>query len=94
MGHIGSIIVPGAKLGLGYTEKLLADVTPDTYARFTRPGGVVVKSNHPAFVLGRQVQPWCSQTGSYRLRDSEILKGTIKITVCCKHEGTKTMEVR
>ena len=52
MGRIGSIIAPGARLGLMYAERLLAGVAPDTYARFARPGGVVVKSNHPAFVLG------------------------------------------
>jgi hypothetical protein len=52
MGNISSIIVPGAKLGLVYTERLLADVTPANYARFARPGAVEIKSNHPAFVLG------------------------------------------
>ena len=52
MARIGSIIAPGAKLGLMYAERLLAGVTPETYARFARPGGVAVKSNHAAFVLG------------------------------------------
>ena len=52
MARIGSIIAPGAKLGLMYAERLLAGVTPETYARFARPGGVAVKSNHAAFILG------------------------------------------
>ena len=52
MANIGSIIAPGAKLGLMYAERLLAGVTPETYARFARPGGVEVKSNHAAFILG------------------------------------------
>ena len=52
MNRIGSIIAPGAKLGLMYAERLLAEVTGANYARFAQPGGVVVKSNHPAFILG------------------------------------------
>jgi hypothetical protein len=52
MTHISSTIVPGAKLGLMGAERLLAGVTPANYARFARPGGVEVKSNHPAFILG------------------------------------------
>jgi hypothetical protein len=52
MNRIGSIIAPGAKLGLAYAERLLADVTDANYARFARPGGIVVKSNHAAFILG------------------------------------------
>jgi hypothetical protein len=52
MATIGSIIVPGAQLSLAYAERLLAGVTQETFARFARPGGVLVKSNHPAFVFG------------------------------------------
>src|SRR5512138_3164998 len=52
MNRIGSIIAPGAKLGLMYAERLLSEVTDSNYARFAHPGGVVVKSNHPAFILG------------------------------------------
>jgi hypothetical protein len=52
MGQIGSIIAPGARLGQMYAERLLAGVTPETCARFARPGGVVIKSNHPSFLLG------------------------------------------
>jgi hypothetical protein len=35
-----------------YAERLLAGVTPENSARFARPGGTVVRSNHPTFVLG------------------------------------------
>lgn len=52
MGRVGSIIAAGAKLSQTYAERLLTDVTQENYARFARPGGVVVQSNHPAFVLG------------------------------------------
>jgi hypothetical protein len=52
MNRIGSIIAPGAKLGLMYAERLLSEVTDTNHARFARPGGVVIKSNHPAFILG------------------------------------------
>ena len=52
MKRVGSIIAAGAKVGLSYAERLLAGVTPETYARLASPGGVVVKSNHAAFVLG------------------------------------------
>jgi hypothetical protein len=52
MGTVGSYIAPGAKLGLMYTERLLAGVASETYARFARPGGTLVASNHFAFVLG------------------------------------------
>lgn len=52
MARIGSIIAAGAKLGLGYAEQLFTGVTQENYARFARPGGVVVQSNHVGFVLG------------------------------------------
>jgi len=50
--NIRSVIVPSANLALMYMERLLNGVTQENYARFARPGGVVVHSNHPAFVLG------------------------------------------
>ncbi len=52
MGRISAIIVPGARLGQGYAERLLTGVTPEAYTRLARPGGVTVKSNHAAFILG------------------------------------------
>ncbi len=52
MGRIGAIIAAGAKIGPIGAERLLVGVTPEQCARFARPGGVEIKSNHPAFVLG------------------------------------------
>jgi hypothetical protein len=52
MGHIGSIIAPGARLSLGSAERLLAGVTQENYGRFAQIGETQIKSNHPAFVLG------------------------------------------
>lgn len=52
MGRVAQIISAGARLGLMYPERLLAGVTAENYARFARPGGVEIKSNHPAFILG------------------------------------------
>ncbi len=66
MNRISSIIAPGAKLSLMYAERLLAGVTPDVFARFARPGGTVVQSNHPAFVIGH--------LSLYPVRVTEYLK--------------------
>jgi hypothetical protein len=52
MGRVSQIISAGAKLGVMYPERLLVGVTGENYARFARPGGVEIKSNHPAFILG------------------------------------------
>lgn len=52
MKQIGPMIAASGSLGLMYAEKLLAGVTPETFARLARPGGHVVQSNHPAFVFG------------------------------------------
>lgn len=52
MGRIGQLIAPGARLGQQVMERLLVGVTPQTAGRFARPGGVVIQSNHPAFILG------------------------------------------
>jgi hypothetical protein len=52
MGQIGQIIASAATLTLFYAERLLVGVTPDMFARLARPGNVVLKSNHPAFILG------------------------------------------
>jgi hypothetical protein len=52
MGQIGQIIASAATPTLLYAERLLVGVTPDMFARLAQPGGAVVRSNHPAFVLG------------------------------------------
>ena len=49
---IPSLILPGARLSQGYLERLLTGVTQENYARFPRAAAGVVKTNHPAFVLG------------------------------------------
>ncbi len=52
MNTIGPILAASGKLALGYAERLLKDVRADQFARLASPGGVVVQSNHPAFVFG------------------------------------------
>ncbi len=52
MGAIGSAIAAPAKLVMLYADRLLADLKAADFGRFARPGGQVVQSNHPAFVLG------------------------------------------
>lgn len=52
MGNIGPILAASGNLGLLYAERLLAGIAPNNFARFARPGGVIVQSNHPAFILG------------------------------------------
>src|SRR5262249_42971329 len=49
---IGQLIASSASLSLINAERQLAGVTPDKFARLARPGGVVVKTNHPAWVFG------------------------------------------
>ena len=52
MGQISQIIGASARLATMYAEQLLVGVTPEMFARFARPGGVEVRSNHPAFIFG------------------------------------------
>jgi len=49
---LGNVIADSLQLSLNYAERLLADVTPERFARFSTVGGTTVESNHPAFVLG------------------------------------------
>lgn len=49
---IGNIIADSLQLSLGYAERLLKEIPDDKFARFAHPGGQLVQSNHPAFVLG------------------------------------------
>lgn len=48
----GNVIADSLKVSLGYGERLLKDVAAERFARFATPGGVVVASNHPAFIYG------------------------------------------
>ncbi len=50
--NIGPMIAASARLGIGYTDRLLTGVTKQTFARFATVGGTVVESNHPCFILG------------------------------------------
>ncbi len=52
MSNIGPMIAASARLGLGYAERLLADVTAENFARFAKVGDTVIESNHPAFIYG------------------------------------------
>lgn len=49
---LGNVIADSLHLSLGYADRLLADIAPRRFARFASPGGVIVESNHPAFVFG------------------------------------------
>lgn len=49
---VGNCIADSLEQSLRYAERLLNGVTPETFARFARPGGVPVESNHAAFVYG------------------------------------------
>jgi hypothetical protein len=52
MGSIGTILAQTGNLTVLSAERLLNGITPQTFARFARPGGVELRSNHPAFILG------------------------------------------
>ena len=49
---IGNTIGDSLSLSLAYARRMLAGVTPSTFARYAAPGNQVVESNHPAFVYG------------------------------------------
>ncbi|MEI6256365.1 MAG: DinB family protein [Planctomycetota bacterium] len=49
---LGNIIADTLNLSVGYAERLLKEVPAERFARFARPGGMVVDSNHPAFIYG------------------------------------------
>ncbi len=48
----GDIIADSLESGLSYAQRLLRDIPGHEAARFARPGGQVVESNHPCFILG------------------------------------------
>lgn len=49
---LGNTIADSMELSLGYTDRLMVGIPADQFARFASPGGQVVESNHPAFILG------------------------------------------
>lgn len=52
MGQIGTVIAQSAALTTMYGERLVNGIDATRFACHARPGGVEVKSNHPAFVFG------------------------------------------
>lgn len=52
MRSLGMTIADSLNLSLNYAQRLLKDVSANQFARFAAPGGVVVPSNHAAFVYG------------------------------------------
>lgn len=52
MKSIGPVIRASADLSILYAERLLNGVAAAQFGRLASPGGVVVKSNHPAFIFG------------------------------------------
>jgi hypothetical protein len=52
MGQVANAILAPSRLCRMNAENLLKGITPEQFARFAAPGGVVVQSNHPAFVYG------------------------------------------
>ena len=52
MGQIGEMLAAPGRLGQLYARRLLEGIPHRDAARFARPGGVEVRSNHPVFVLG------------------------------------------
>lgn len=49
---LGNVIADSLAVSFAYGERLLKDVSAARFARFAAPGGVVVESNHPAFIYG------------------------------------------
>jgi hypothetical protein len=49
---LGNVIADSLQTSIGYAEKLLKNVPAERFARFARPGGVAIESNHPAFIYG------------------------------------------
>jgi hypothetical protein len=52
MYNIGPMFAASGKLGVGYAQKLLADVSDQDCSRFARIGDTIIESNHPAFIIG------------------------------------------
>ena len=52
MGSFGSMIANSCRLGIGYSERLLTNISATDFGRFARPGDTLIESNHPAFVFG------------------------------------------
>ena len=46
------MIAASTRLGLGYAERLLSDISADKFARFASAGEGTIESNHPCFIFG------------------------------------------
>lgn len=96
MGTIASIIAPGARMVLGYAERLMAGVTPQMGARFARVGDTVIKSNHPAFVFGH-LALYPVRVGQFLKLPSEAMaapahyEALFKPSVECKDDAEGTI---
>ncbi|MEM9364997.1 MAG: DinB family protein [Planctomycetota bacterium] len=49
---IASIILQSAALSLGYSERLLKDIAPETAAQMPQVDGKAIQANHPTFIFG------------------------------------------
>ena len=49
---LGNTIADSLAVSLSYADRLLGEVVAERFARFATPGGVLVASNHPAFIYG------------------------------------------
>ncbi len=49
---IGSMIADSAAMGVAYAERLLKGIPAAQFARFAEVNGKVIRSNHPAFIIG------------------------------------------
>lgn len=49
---LGNVIADSLQLSLNYAERLLKDLPAGRCGRLAAPGGMVVQSNHAAFVIG------------------------------------------
>lgn len=52
MGKVGEVIAGSASLSTMYAQRLLSGIEAEKFGSFARPGGAVLRSNHPAFVFG------------------------------------------
>jgi hypothetical protein len=52
MTTIGQILYDASSVAVRYSKRLTNDVPAQQFGRFASPGGVIVHSNHPAFVVG------------------------------------------
>ncbi|MEO1616090.1 MAG: DinB family protein [Planctomycetota bacterium] len=49
---IGSMIAASCRLGLGYADRLLTEITAEQFGQFAAVGDQTIESNHPAFIFG------------------------------------------